>query len=942
MMEKRIALSYYALPKDYLAALEAKAGGPVRNVVVSSLRGQHALDILAQLRRIEANTIYVPTPSRDWLAFAPLLRIIAQVPRAQRVLLADESLTLRHDSVLHVLPAILTLMAVTTVTLMRVVLQFARLRALAATPRQDCAAPGEPGEILYIKSNLWAGVTAGGSISHTSGVIKALSDLGNRVTFVSPGDAPELTAIAGASVKRVALSHGFIYPRELNSYRYNRTLERWTGRLPRQRFGLVYHRLSLGSFAAVLTARRLKIPLVVEYNGSEVWINRNWGTPLKLERFATLVEDAVLRHAHVIVTVSEPLRQELIARGIEPSRVVCHPNGFDQTLFDPARFTAGDRAALRASHAIPTDAVVATFVGTFGMWHGADILAQALIRLQEQRPDWLAASRLHLVFVGDGVNRPATEAMLAGRGLEPHYTFTGLVAPQDAPAYLAASDFFVAPHVPNPDGSEFFGSPTKLFEYLGMGRPVVASRLAQIGEVLAGSPDIAALPRGDGEASEDQVGVLVHPGDVAELAEGLIFVTDTPAWRVTAGVNARRRALNEFTWGHHVGAILAGLHGSLPPTRPAPRPAPPRILVNAVHSKSGGGLTYLRNVLPLLVKRHGMEVHVAVQTDQSGTVGPICEIAEARVHILPTVSRLATVMVQEQVSIPALARQVKADLVFSPANYGPVLVKRSVILLRNAFEVTTLEERWSKRIYWLGVKLLSRLCFATCRRAIIVSHHASRAFLDVFGLDDDPRIDVVHHGVGTLFHPPAGPDERPPCRLLAVSDIYVQKNFETLLRALVVLKPEFPEIHLDIAGKELDPAYAERLRGLCRQLGIMDRVHFLGGLAPDRIAALYREATVFVFPSLVETFGNPLVEAMASGLPVVCSDSAAMPEITGAAALLARPRDPDHMAEQIGHLLRDAALWRETSRKGIARAKDFSWERTADMTARILCEAAED
>lgn len=938
-MESRVALSYYPLPSRYLTALEGKTGGPIYNLVISTLKGQSTLDILLQLLRLNVDTIYVPTPDQDWAAFTPLLRIIAQLPRPKQVVLTDSNLTFREDRLWRAALLALGITLRTLATMGLTPAQFWRLRRLLMAPRQNCTRLNGVNQVLYIKSNLWAGITAGGSISHTAGVIKALSDLGKRVIYASPGKAPELDGIPNATSYRVMIDGGFIYPREMNSLGYNWALERWTGHLPKHRFAFIYHRLSLGSFVAVTAARRLGVPLVVEYNGSEIWINRNWGTRLKLEGLAMMAEDTVLRHAHLIVTVSEPLRQELITRGIEPDRIICHPNGFDHSRFDPDLFASAANLRLRHSLGIAADAVVATFVGTFGMWHGADILGQALIHLKREHPDWLASSKLHVLFVGDGVNRSSVEASLAEQGLEGYYTFTGLVAPQDTPQYLAASDFFVAPHVPNPDGSEFFGSPTKLFEYMGMGRPVLASDLAQIGEVLTGSPRLDHAAPKDGPAPDEQCGLLITPNNVAELAAGLVYQTDHPVWRQGAGKNARQRALNRFTWGHHVNAMLQGLRHCVPSAPPRP-PSRPRILINAVHSKSGGGLTYLRNLLPLLAAE--FELHVVVQADQEQTIRPICALASLPLHVIPTRGKLATVLIQEQTAIPLLARRIKAQAIFSPANYGPIFGNRSVILLRNAFEVTQLEERLGKRLYWLAVKLLTRACFGTCRRAIVVSEHASSTFLKVFRMDGDPRIEVVHHGVGAAFHPPTEDEARIPQRLLAVSDIYVQKNFETLLQALARLRPDHPQLHLQIAGRELDPAYADNLKALCVELGLNDCVTFLGSLPPERIADLYRESDVFIFPSLVETFGNPLVEAMASGIPVVCTDAAAMPEITGGAALLVPPRDVSHMAHQIARLLDDRDLWREMSAKGLARAVEFSWERTAERTTGILHEAAED
>jgi glycosyltransferase involved in cell wall biosynthesis len=310
-------------------------------------------------------------------------------------------------------------------------------------------------------------------------------------------------------------------------------------------------------------------------------------------------------------------------------------------------------------------------------------------------------------------------------------------------------------------------------------------------------------------------------------------------------------------------------------------------------------------------------------------------------HVLPTVSRIATVLSQEQADIPRLARSIGADVVFSPANYGPLRGKNNVILLRNAFEVGAMERRWSKRVYWLAVRLLSELSFRRCRRAIVVSRHAGTKFLGAFRLAADARLEVVHHGVSGLFQPPADGTSRVPGRLLAVSDIYVQKNFETLIEAVAQLARSRPNIHLQIAGRPLDEGYYAKLQGLCEKFGVTDKVAFLGGRPPAEVAALYRHAEIFVFPSLVETFGNPLLEAMASGTPVVCSHAAALPEIAGDCALFAAPGDPGHMAEQIGRLLDEPALAHSLAIKGLARVRHFTWDKAVEATARVLATAAE-
>ena len=933
-----VVISYYPLMRSYLDELAAAIGRPVSNLVVSAVRGGNLGEVIASLRAEAADTLYLPCPGPDFEPFMPLLRLISLLPRHRRVMRVGADFTLRREGRLAAFLAGTGLALRVLFGLAQLPLEKRRATALLTAPRRTAVFDPQAAEIIYLKSNLWVGVQAGGSVSHTAGVVRALTAGGRRVTYVSPSEAPELDDIDGVSVHRVPLPFGFVYPREINIYRYDRMLRGWTGKLRRRSIGFVYHRLCLGSTAAVDLSRRLGVPLVLEYNGSEVWISRHWGAALKWPRLAQRAEDACLRHAHLIVTISEALRRELIERGIEPERIVTHPNGFDPERFDPTAHGPEETAALRARLGIAADAVLATFVGTFGPWHGADFLARALIRLHATEQDWFHRSKLHLLFVGDGVNRPLVEARLAGAPIEGHYTFAGLVRPADTPLYLAASDILAAPHLPNADGSEFFGSPTKLFEYMGMGRPTVASRLGQIAEVLEGAPSVDALPTTDGEAAPGQTGILVAPDDEAALAAGLKYLVDHPIWRRSAGANARQRALGRYTWDHHVGAIIDGLTRTVPAATPR-QPGRTRLLINAVHAKSGGGVTYLRNILPLLAGRPDLEIHLVIQEDQAEMFREIA--GTLPLHVLPSWNKVATVLIQEQFPVPRLARAIGAEVIFSPANYGPVTGGvPSVILLRNSFDVGRIEQRLDKRLYWTAVRVISRLSFLGCRRAITVSRHACGGFLDAFGITADPRFEVVHHGVSPRFSPPADDQGRIPRRLLAVSDIYLQKNLETAILAVSLLKRANPEVSLEIAGRPLDPDYFDRLRRMVEELGIGDRVAFLGGRSPAEVADLYRAADVFVFPSLVETFGNPVLEAMASGLPVVCSDAAAMPEVAGDAALYARPGDAADMAEKITRLLDDPALWASHARRGVARAAGFTWMRTATATARVLRDAA--
>ena len=114
------------------------------------------------------------------------------------------------------------------------------------------------------------------------------------------------------------------------------------------------------------------------------------------------------------------------------------------------------------------------------------------------------------------------------------------------------------------------------------------------------------------------------------------------------------------------------------------------------------------------------------------------------------------------------------------------------------------------------------------------------------------------------------------------------------------------------------------------------KVEFLGQVHPQELVALYQRCGVFVFPSTVETFGNPLVEAMACGAPIACSHTAAMPEVVGDAAMFFDPTDVQDMAAAIGRLWKDANLRQDLSCKAVERAKKYSWKETAENTLAVI------
>jgi len=359
------------------------------------------------------------------------------------------------------------------------------------------------------------------------------------------------------------------------------------------------------------------------------------------------------------------------------------------------------------------------------------------------------------------------------------------------------------------------------------------------------------------------------------------------------------------------------------------------VLINGLHAKSGGGVTYLRNMVPLLAAREDLDVHLLLARGQNSDFA----YDGATVHAIDVPGGFWRLLWREQLEVPRLARRIGARVTFSPANFGPFWAPGGVVVLRNALQVGSLERRPGKILYWLLLSLATALSLARCRRAIAVSDFARQSMgRGLFGFARG-RIEVVHHGVADDFSP-GHPSPAREDFLLAVSDIYVQKNFPNLVRAIAPLFRDRPELRLRVAGRAIDAEHLRRLETLIAELGLDGRVEFLGHVAPADLVGLYRTCRLFVFPSLVETFGNPLVEAMASGAPTVASNAAAMPEVLGDAADLFDPTDVAGMTAAIGGLLDDDARRAGLSSKALARAADFSWRKTAEKTAAVIRAAA--
>jgi glycosyltransferase involved in cell wall biosynthesis len=475
--------------------------------------------------------------SLDELKYRQILECIHFLHRCRETVLCDSSRweTLRTADILRSAPEVLLsiLLDLKTLIFWWCYLQLRLMRAAAASGDTGS------GETAYLIPSPASMGSSGGAISHIRGFLYGLKSSG-RTCRVFSGTPLAQDAFENEIVAPRSRPYFFWEARALSfNFVFAQGVQRHLASSPPQ---FLYQRHCRLSIAGALLSKSLKIPLILEYNGPEGWIADNWD-PTLFRSLINLCEEVSLRCAARIIVVSEALRAELVERGIPADQIRVNPNAVDPDFFYPGPGREEGRTELD----IKTDEVLIGFAGSFSLWHGIQILEQAIVRLLSNKPP----CRLRFVLMGDGLLHGEMRSALATYEKTGKVIFTGLLPRDKVAKYLDAADILVSPHIPMPDGSRFFGSPTKLFEYMAMGKSIVASRLEQLAEVL----------------EHDRTAWLITPGDVDELAEAILRLALDPAKREALGAAARRAAVERHSWARNVSWALSDMPSDSPERR---------------------------------------------------------------------------------------------------------------------------------------------------------------------------------------------------------------------------------------------------------------------------------------------------------------------------------------------------------------------------------------
>jgi glycosyltransferase involved in cell wall biosynthesis len=289
------------------------------------------------------------------------------------------------------------------------------------------------------------------------------------------------------------------------------------------------------------------------------------------------------------------------------------------------------------------------------------------------------------------------------------------------------------------------------------------------------------------------------------------------------------------------------------------------------------------------------------------------------------------------------------DLLFVPSHVLPLAhPPRCVVTIHDlGYHYYPQAHTLSQNLY---LRWSTRYNARTARRVLADSEATRGDLIHFYGTPAD-KIDVVYPGRDEALLPVSDLAALADVRaryglanpyLLYVGTLHPRKNLVRLVEAFALLLEALGS-RRELASQDLQLVLAgqkgwlyEEIFGRVRRLGLTDRVVFTGYLPGADLPALLSGALAFVFPSLHEGFGLPVLEAMSCGTPVVCSDASSLPEVAGDAALLVDPLDTEAWAEALGQILRDDALRRTLVERGFRQVRRFSWRRCAEQTLRIL------
>jgi glycosyltransferase involved in cell wall biosynthesis len=365
-----------------------------------------------------------------------------------------------------------------------------------------------------------------------------------------------------------------------------------------------------------------------------------------------------------------------------------------------------------------------------------------------------------------------------------------------------------------------------------------------------------------------------------------------------------------------------------------------RIAIDARKLRDYGIGTYVRNLLKTLARHPGDDTYVllcrAADTEFVAALGPrfeaLCESA-------------GNYSVREQVSVPMALRRARVDLFHAPHYVvSPLTPCPYVVTIHDCIHLR-FPQYLPNRFAYTYARTMMRLAARRAERILTVSNASKDDIVHYLKVPPD-TVEVIYNGLDERLAATPTADDLARVRqryqltspfILYAGNIKPHKNVDRLIEAYSILRRRgITGTKLLILGDEISKY--PNLRRLVHRFQLHQHVRFLGFVPDATLAALYRLASVFVFPSLYEGFGLPPLEAMAAGAPVITSNISSLPEVVGDAALLIDPMDAGAIADAMARVLCEPALREELQRRGRERITHFSWDRSVARIREVYAE----
>ncbi len=385
---------------------------------------------------------------------------------------------------------------------------------------------------IFWRADHYGNQNVGGMFSAHYGFLNGFQKLGHECVFVSAG---RLKLPPGVDYYSIPHSKIFRNFPEILNFPYNgRSVREMLKIIEKEKPDFIYQYQADFNYAGSIIKKKTGLPFFLQSDGVQSWIKKNWGK-LYFPYLQKVSEEIQWEWADAIFVVSREIKDQMVHLGVDGEKIYILPSAVDPDKFHPDT----DGTPVRKKLDIENKYIIG-FSGSFGHWHGVEILAKAAPAIVSNIPG------AFILFIGDGLLRPEIENIIRENNLEGQTHITGMLPYESVPEYLAACDVLTTPCVVSGEDEIFFNSPVKLFEYMAMQKPVIASAIGQQKEVISDRENGILIPQKDPDALAEAVHVLQKNKDLSERI----------------ALKARNDAVSKYDW-RSISKIVLDVYDSI-------------------------------------------------------------------------------------------------------------------------------------------------------------------------------------------------------------------------------------------------------------------------------------------------------------------------------------------------------------------------------------------